>query len=33
MEKQIARQIAHLKSNKDVDELIHGRWSHMEALD
>lgn len=33
MEKQIARQIAHLTSDKDVEELIHGRWSHMEALD
>ena len=33
MEKQIARQIAHLISDKDVEELIHGRWSHMEALD
>ena len=33
MEKQIARQIAHLTPDKDVEELIHGRWSHMEALD
>lgn len=32
MEKQIARQIAHLISDKDVEELIHGRW-YMEALD
>lgn len=32
MEKQIARQIAHLTSDKDVEELIHGRWSYG-ALD
>ena len=33
IEKQIARQIEQLKKTGDVDNLLHGRWSHMEALD
>ena len=33
MEKQIALQIEQLKKTGDVDNLIHGRWSHMEELD
>ena len=32
-EQEMEKQIAHLTSDKDVEELIHGRWSHMEALD
>ena len=33
MEKQIIRQIEHLKETKDVEELLHGSWSHMDDLD
>lgn len=33
MEKQIHRQIEHLKETKNVEELLHGSWSHMEELD
>ncbi len=33
IEKQISAQIAQLKKTGDVDKLLHGRWSHMEALD
>lgn len=33
IEKQIVRQIEQLKKTGDVDNLLHGRWSHMEALD
>ncbi len=33
IEKQIALQIEQLKQTGDVEELLHGRWSHMEALD
>lgn len=33
MEKQITLQIEQLKKTGDVDNLIHGRWSHMEELD
>ena len=33
MEKQIMHQIEHLKETKDVEELLHGSWSHMEELD
>lgn len=33
IEKQIRLQIEHLKKTKDVEELMHGRWSHMEELD
>ena len=33
MEKQIRLQIEQLKKTGDVEELIHGRWAHMEALD
>ncbi len=33
MGKQIRLQIEQLKRTGDVEELIHGRWAHMEALD
>ena len=33
IEKQIARQIEQLKQNGDVEKLLHGSWSHMEAFD
>lgn len=33
MEKQITLQIEQLRKTGDVEELLHGRWSHMEALD
>lgn len=33
IEKQIRLQIEQLKKTKDVEELMHGRWSHMEELD
>ena len=33
MERQIIRQIEHLKETKNVEELLHGSWSHMEELD
>ena len=33
MEKQIMRQIEYLKETKNVEELLHGSWSHMEELD
>lgn len=33
IEKQIRLQIEHLKQTGDVEELLHGRWSHMEELD
>lgn len=33
IEKQIALQIEQLKKTGDVDNLLHGRWSHMEELD
>ena len=33
IEKQIRLQIEHLKQTGDVDELLHGSWSHMEAMD
>ena len=33
MEKQIRLQIEQLRKTGDVEELIHGRWAHMEALD
>lgn len=33
IEKQISAQIAQLKKTGDVDNLLHGRWSHMEELD
>jgi sulfate permease, SulP family len=33
MEKQIMRQIEHLKETKNVEELLHGSWSHMDDLD
>ena len=33
IEKQIVRQIELLRKNGDVERLLHGSWSHMEALD
>lgn len=33
IEKQIRLQIEHLKQTGDMEELLHGRWSHMEELD
>lgn len=33
MEKQITLQIEQLRKTGDVEKLLHGRWSHMEALD
>lgn len=33
IEKQIIAQIEQLKKTGDVDNLLHGRWSHMEELD
>ena len=33
IEKQIALQIEQLKQTGDVEELLHGRWTHMEAMD
>ena len=33
IEKQIALQIEQLKATGDVENLLHGRWSHMEELD
>lgn len=33
IEKQIVRQIEQLKKNDDVEKLLHGSWSHMEAFD
>lgn len=33
IEKQIVRQIEQLKKTGDVEDLLHGKWSHMEELD
>ena len=33
MERQIICQIEHLKETKDVEELLHGSWSHMDEWD
>ena len=33
IEKQIRLQIEQLKKTGDVEELLHGRWLHMEELD
>lgn len=33
MERKIIRQIEHLKETKDVEELLHGSWSHMDEWD
>lgn len=33
MERHIIRQIEHLKETKDVEELLHGSWSHMDEWD
>lgn len=33
IEKQIMHQIEQLKKNGDVEKLLHGSWSHMEAFD
>lgn len=32
IEKQILLQIEQLKEGGDVENLLHGRWSHMEAM-
>ena len=32
IERQITNQIKQLKQNGDVEKLLHGSWSHMEAL-
>ena len=33
IERQIEKQIEHLKESGDVEDLLHGRWAYMEALD
>ena len=33
IERQIEKQIAQLKENGDIEDLLHGRWAHMEELD
>lgn len=33
IEKQIRLQIEQLKKNGDIEELLHGRWAHMDELD
>lgn len=33
MERQIEKQIAQLKETGDIEDLLHGRWAHMEELD
>lgn len=33
IERQIRHQIRQLKESGDVEELLHGRWAHMEELD
>ena len=33
IEKQIARQIEQLKKSGDMEKLLHGSWSHMDAFD
>ena len=33
IERQIVLQIEQLKKTGDVENLFHGRWAHMEALD
>lgn len=33
MERQIQKQIEQLRKTKNVEELLHGSWSYMEALD
>lgn len=33
IEKQIAKQIEQLRETGDIENLLHGRWSHMEELD
>ena len=33
IERQITNQIKQLKQNGDVEKLLHGSWSHMEAFD
>ena len=30
---QIEKQIAQLKESGDIEDLLHGRWAHMEELD
>ena len=33
IERQIEKQIAQLKESGDIENLLHGRWTHMEELD
>ncbi|MDY3727287.1 MAG: SulP family inorganic anion transporter [Wujia sp.] len=33
IERQIEKQIARLKESGDIENLLHGRWAHMEELD
>lgn len=33
IERQIEKQIAQLKESGDIEDLLHGRWAHMEELD
>ena len=33
IERQIEKQIAQLKGSGDIENLLHGRWAHMEELD
>ena len=33
IERQIEKQIAQLKESGDIENLLHGRWAHMEELD
>ena len=33
IEHQIEKQIAQLKKTGDIEDLLHGRWAHMEELD
>lgn len=33
IEKQIKLQIEQLKKTKDVEEIMHGRWAHMDEFD
>lgn len=33
IERQIEKQIVQLKESGDIEDLLHGRWAHMEELD
>ena len=33
IEKQIKLQIEQLKKTKDIEEIMHGRWAHMDEFD